>query len=91
MTDECRGNPDCEKVHALLGDYLDDELKTVVCEELERHMGECPDCRVHVDSVKKVIHLYRDATDRGLPVDIRIRLQDVLKTARESGDNDCKS
>ncbi|NNE42679.1 MAG: hypothetical protein HKN12_00595 [Gemmatimonadetes bacterium] len=86
MTDECRGNPDCEKVHELLGDYLDDELKAVVCEELELHMKECPDCRVHVDSVKKVIRLYREATDRGLPVDIRIRLRDVMKQARESRD-----
>ena len=91
MTDECRGNPDCEKVHRLLGDYLDDELKAVVCEELERHMGECPDCRVHVDSVKKVIRLYREASEQGLPVDIRIRLQDVLKAARDTGGTDRNS
>jgi hypothetical protein len=45
-------------------------------------MDDCPDCRVHVDSVKKVIRLYREAKGDDLPVDIRIRLQDVIARAR---------
>jgi predicted anti-sigma-YlaC factor YlaD len=75
----------CKKVHELLSDYLDDELKEAVLKDLEGHLDACPDCVVQVDSVKKVIRLYRDSTPEGLPVDIRIRLQDVLKRAREEG------
>lgn len=85
MTDDCKHDETCRKLHELLGDYLDEELKDAVCRELEKHLDDCPDCRVHVDSVKKVIRLYREATEESLPVDIRIRLQDVLQKAREQG------
>jgi len=73
----------CKKVRELLSDYLDAELRAAVCEDIHRHLSDCPDCMVQVDSVKKVIHLYREATDTEMPVDIKIRLQDVLKKARE--------
>lgn len=85
MTDECRGgHDDCRKLHELLGDYLDHDLRDALCAEIEKHMADCPDCRVHVDSVKKVIRLYRGACSDKLPVDIRIRLQDVIARAREA-------
>ena len=73
----------CKKVQELLSEYLDDDLKEAVCEDIQKHLGDCPDCQVHVDSVQKVIHLYREATDTECPVDIQIRLQDVLKKARD--------
>lgn len=82
MTGDCRHGDDCRKVHELLGDYLDQDLRDALCAELEKHMDDCPDCRVHVDSVKKVIRLYREAKGDDLPVDIRIRLQDVIARAR---------
>jgi anti-sigma factor (TIGR02949 family) len=73
----------CKKVQKLLSDFLDDDLKAVVCEDIRKHLDDCPDCMVQVDSVKKVIRLFRDATDTKMPVDIQIRLHDVLKKARE--------
>jgi RNA polymerase sigma-70 factor (ECF subfamily) len=82
VTGDCRHGDDCRKVHELLGDYLDQDLRDALCAELEKHMDDCPDCRVHVDSVKKVIRLYREAKGDDLPVDIRIRLQDVIARAR---------
>ena len=83
MTGDChKHGEDCRKVHELLGDYLDQDLRNALCKELEKHMDDCPDCRVHVDSVKKVIRLYRTSEGDELPVDIRIRLQDVIARAR---------
>jgi RNA polymerase sigma-70 factor (ECF subfamily) len=82
VTGDCQHGDDCRKVHELLGDYLDQDLRDALCAELEKHMDDCPDCRVHVDSVKKVIRLYRAAKGDELPVDIRIRLQDVIARAR---------
>jgi anti-sigma factor RsiW len=88
MTGECGGHVDCRKVHELLGDYLDEELRDALCKELETHLERCPDCKVHVDSVRKVIRLYREATPTLLPVDIRIRLQDLLRRERgQPGDH----
>lgn len=86
MTGDCgkgKGD-DCRKLHELLDDYLDHDLREALCSELEKHMDDCPDCRVHVDSVKKVVRLYREAKGDSLPVDIRIRLQDVIARAREA-------
>lgn len=73
----------CKKVQKLLSDFLDDDLKEAVCEDIQKHLDDCPDCMVQVDSVKKVIRLFREATDTKMPVDIQIRLHDVLKRARE--------
>ena len=73
----------CKKVQKLLSDFLDDDLKEAVCEDIRKHLDDCPDCMVQVDSVKKVIRLFREATDTKMPVDIQIRLRDVLKRARE--------
>jgi RNA polymerase sigma-70 factor (ECF subfamily) len=75
----------CKKVQELLSEYLDDELKDVICGDIQKHLDDCPDCLVQVDSVKQVIRLYREATDTECPVDIQIRLQDVLKKARDEG------
>lgn len=82
MTGGCQHGDDCRKVHELLGDYLDQDLRDALCAEIEKHMSDCPDCRVHVDSVRKVIRLYRGCSEEGMPVDIRIRLQDVIARAR---------
>jgi RNA polymerase sigma-70 factor (ECF subfamily) len=75
-------------VQELLSDYLDDDLKEAVCENVQKHLKDCPDCMIHVDSVKKVIRLYREATDTSMPVDIQIRLHDVLKKAREESEEE---
>jgi anti-sigma factor (TIGR02949 family) len=74
---------DCRKVRELLSDFIDDDLKEAVIRDLKKHLDDCPDCMIQVDSVRKVIRLYREATERDLPVDIRIRLHDVLRKARE--------
>ena len=74
---------DCDEVFRLLSDYVDEDLKRAVCRELEMHLEKCPDCTLQVDSVKKTIRVYREAGSREeMPVDIMIRLQDVLKRAR---------
>jgi predicted anti-sigma-YlaC factor YlaD len=74
---------DCAEVFRLLSDYVDDDLRRAVCLEIEKHLENCPDCTLQVDSVKKTIRVYREASCREeIPVDIMIRLQDVLKRAR---------
>ncbi|MCA9750946.1 MAG: zf-HC2 domain-containing protein [Gemmatimonadetes bacterium] len=75
----------CERVRQLLSELLDDELRGVVLEEVRTHLRDCPDCVLEVDSVKKTIRLYRQCSCQDVPVDIRIRLQDVIRRAREQG------
>jgi anti-sigma factor (TIGR02949 family) len=58
-----------------LSDYLDGELSSELCVELERHMAECEKCRIVVDTTRKTIELYQTATDsQKAPSEVKERL-----------------
>lgn len=66
---------DCRHFLAVLGDYVDGTLEESLCHELERHMEECPNCRVVVDTMRKMIYLYRvEASTEGMPGGVKERL-----------------
>jgi anti-sigma factor RsiW len=61
-----------------LSDYLDGELDEELCAEIERHMAECGNCRLVVDSLRKTIALYRDFGHQEIPYETKARLYAVL-------------
>ena len=67
-----------ENCHHLLGslsDYVDGELKDEICHEIERHVEDCEDCRIVIDTLGKTVSLYRNtADDPVVPSDVRERL-----------------
>lgn len=76
-----------EQCGQLLGDlsaYLDGEASDELCLQIERHLGDCENCRVVVDTLRKTVELVRDQPelglpgaglpDAGLPEDVRERL-----------------
>jgi predicted anti-sigma-YlaC factor YlaD len=67
---------DCHEMLQTLSDYVDGELDPVLCAELQRHMSECKNCRVVVDTLQKTIELYQvvEEEERPLPTDVRNRL-----------------
>ncbi|MFZ5879926.1 MAG: anti-sigma factor family protein [Chloroflexota bacterium] len=66
---------ECNELLGSISDYVDGSLREELCRELERHLSECDDCRVVVDTMKKTIDLYQTETVReGLPADVRQRL-----------------
>ena len=79
---EIHNHQNCREMLASLNDYIDGELDTSLCEELEKHMNGCDNCRIVVNTIKKTIELYREdcATDR-LPADVRSRLLTRLELA----------
>ena len=50
---------DCERIFALLSEYLDQELPPVTCEELEQHLRQCPPCLQFVQSLRRSVALCR--------------------------------
>jgi predicted anti-sigma-YlaC factor YlaD len=48
---------DCERMFALLSEYLEQELPSVTCEELEQHLRHCPPCIQFVRSLRRGIDL----------------------------------
>jgi len=66
----------CRYVLDSLSEYLDGTLQDALCEEIERHLAECENCRVVVDTLKKTVYLvhFLDVDTSGLPDDVRARL-----------------
>lgn len=54
-----RHSPQCRDLLAQISDYIDGELEERLCTELERHLADCQDCRVLVDTTQKTVALYR--------------------------------
>lgn len=50
-------NSDCDRIFALLSEYLDQELAPATCEELEVHLSGCPECVEFLRSLKRSMHL----------------------------------
>ncbi|HTX92184.1 MAG TPA: zf-HC2 domain-containing protein [Anaerolineales bacterium] len=50
----------CESLLGSLSDYVDGSLSEDFCAELERHLAECQDCRVVVDTLRKTVYLYHE-------------------------------
>ncbi len=72
MTEVCRGLKD------QLSAYLDGELESALCDEIERHLRGCENCRVVVDTLNKTITLYRNYGQEEVPPEAHERLEHVL-------------
>lgn len=68
----------CEHLLGELSDYLDGEASAEFCAEIERHLADCEDCRIVVDTLRKTVLLYHDLPQPGLPPDARERLYKAL-------------
>jgi len=70
----------CQQLLASLGDYIEGDLSPQLCQEIERHIAECENCRVIVDTLNKTITLYHASAHEDLvPRAVRGRLFQVLK------------
>jgi anti-sigma factor RsiW len=65
-----------------LSEYVDGELDPALCAEIERHMAECENCQIMVDTLRKTIILYRAAGHRPVPEEVKARLYAVLRMER---------
>jgi anti-sigma factor RsiW len=65
---------ECRALLGSLSDYVDGTAGDELCRELERHLAECEDCRIVVDTLKKTVYLYHANTETNLPVGVRERL-----------------
>ncbi len=66
-----------------LNDYLDGQVDASLCAEIERHIGECANCRIMVDTLKQTVTLFRDDKAETLPPALETRLNSLLKARWE--------
>ena len=64
----------CKSLLGSLSDYVDSTAQEELCLELERHLADCENCRIVVDTLKKTVYLYHSTTDTNLPLGVRERL-----------------
>lgn len=74
----------CQEMLGALSDYLDGELEAEWCAEIERHMSQCGNCRLVVDTLQKTVLLYRAHGHEEVPLAAKERLYAVLKLEAQS-------
>ena len=74
MTDHTHMN--CESLLADLSEYIDGELPPELCQEIEKHLEGCENCRVVLNTTKRTIDLVRGPNEVPVmvPEDVRERL-----------------
>jgi len=67
---------ECRTLLGSLSEYVDGTLAEELCHEIERHMTECQNCRVVVDTLRKTVSLYHTtaADPAQVPGPVRERL-----------------
>jgi anti-sigma factor (TIGR02949 family) len=66
---------DCHQLLGSLSDFLDGDLESNLCAQIERHLAECPDCKIVVDTMQKTVSLYHtDSEQDKVPEGVRQRL-----------------
>ena len=70
----------CRYLLGSLSEYIDATLQGEICEEIERHLQECENCRIVVDTLRKTISIVRatNCDDPSMPEDVRERLYKCL-------------
>ena len=66
---------ECRELLGSISGYVDGSLQEDLCRELERHLSECENCRVVVDTLRKTISLYQTGSaNTDVPLGVRERL-----------------
>jgi len=73
MTNHLHKN--CKALLGTLSEYIDGELPAELCEEIEKHLEGCENCRIVLNTTRRTIDLVQvPAENNPLPDDIRERL-----------------
>ena len=76
----------CKHLVENISNYVDGSLSKQLCFELEKHLEDCENCRVVVNTLKKTIEIYQaEGVREKTPDDVkerlfcRLNLDDFLK------------
>ena len=79
----------CENLLGSLSEYIDGELSPELCQEIEKHLAGCENCRVVLNTTRRTIDLVHSPIEKSdIPEDVRERLfkrlnlDDYLDTKR---------
>ena len=74
----------CQEVLDQLSDYLDEDARAELVQEVDGHLHECRHCQVEVDTLRRTILIYRCDERVELPASLTEKLQNALDQAYRS-------
>ena len=72
MSDHSHEN--CKALLGSLSEYIDGELPTDLCAQLEKHIEGCDNCRIVLNTTRRTIDLVQVSSEENVPDDVRERL-----------------
>lgn len=70
-----KDNHNCKDLVSAISDYVDGSLRDELCVELEKHLHDCENCKIVVNTLKKTIEIVQEQKeDEHIPDDVRSRL-----------------
>lgn len=73
----------CHDMISNLNDFVDGTAEPGLCEEIQKHLGHCNNCRLMVDTLKQTVTLCCDGKEQALPPELEARLNSMLKARWE--------
>lgn len=80
--------PTCKDFLRELTDYLDSCLDAATKTELDKHVEECPNCWVVLDTTKKTLQIYKGCEPKAVPQALEDKLMAAVTAkmaAKRSG------
>ena len=71
----------CQEVLDQLADYLDEDARAELVQQVDTHLHECSHCQVEVDTLRRTIQIYRCDEKVVIPVTLSDKLQQALDQA----------
>jgi RNA polymerase sigma-70 factor (ECF subfamily) len=73
------GTAECPEVVAIYSRYLEGEIGTAECEEMDRHVAACGRCRAACTSLRHTLALCRTAATADVPVEVQNLVKKALR------------
>lgn len=69
----------CLAIFERLSEYIDHELDTVTCEDIETHLNGCLCCHSCLETLKRTVALCREMKPDPVPETLSSRLKDLIR------------
>lgn len=79
MTNEAHNPQHCLEMFKKLSEYIDGELDTLTCKELEEHVKECVACKSCLATLKKTVNICHEMGTNPVPAEVSQRLKAMIQ------------
>jgi hypothetical protein len=62
-----------------LSEFLDESCDPGLRQELEKHVSQCPNCFVILDTTKRTLQVYKGMEPQAIPSDVESKLMRALE------------